>query len=258
MCTLNDITGFKGYTILGWNTRSLLPRIEEVECIIEKADPEIFAICESWLTDKISTSQVDISGYKFIRSDRTANSGKHGGGGVACYYKDKITCTHLPELNICTTYIECLWLKLTLVNTRAIYYGIIYRPPSGNVVDFINKLEEICLLLRSKSNCEINFLGDINLNLHRKRDPNVRRYTESLRRMGFKQLINEATHVGERVNSYSLIDHYVTSNDDLYGKHGVVVHGATDHFVIYTVRKKDKPDHPKGWYTGRAYSKMDK
>ncbi len=76
--------------------------------------------------------------------------------------------------------------------------------------------------------------------------------------MGLKQLITDPTHVSDPTLNVSLIDHFVTSDPDLYAKAGVIPHGATDHFVIYCSRKKFKDKHEKEPYWGRSYGKMDK
>ena len=55
-----------------------------------------------------------------------------------------------------------------------------------------------------------------------------------------------------------MIDHFATTDSDLYTTNGVVSLFATDHVPIYAVRKKLKEDHDKGTFRGRAYSRMDK
>ena len=59
--TLHELRPLKGHTILMWNVRSLLPKIEEVVWISLLANPEIIGICESWLTNMIDDSQITIS-----------------------------------------------------------------------------------------------------------------------------------------------------------------------------------------------------
>ena len=76
--------------------------------------------------------------------------------------------------------------------------------------------------------------------------------------MGLNQTIQDITHISDSTNSMGILDHFVTSDCELYAKTGVIIHGATDHFIIYGTRKKDKVDHPKDMYTGRAYGKLDK
>ena len=76
--------------------------------------------------------------------------------------------------------------------------------------------------------------------------------------MGFTQTIKDITHISGSTNSVGILDHFITSEPVLYQQTGVVIHGATDHFVVFGTRKKHKEDHPKDQYYGRAYSKPNK
>ena len=183
MTQLGDLKNFKGHTYVYWNSRSLVPRLEEVQRIIDLAAPEILGINETWLNDKIDDDEKSFDGYLNFRADRTAESSKKGGGGLLFYCNSELDIIGLPEYTRCNPNIECLWIGLQLVNTKLIVIGLIYRPPSGKVEQFIEELEDICLNLRASRNCEINFGGDINLDFG-KRDPNTRRYKDSLKRMG--------------------------------------------------------------------------
>ena len=146
-----------------------------------------------------------------VRSDRTAASNKKGGGGLILYYKDDLDIIHLTEYTRCTPDIECIWLGLHLINTKLIVIGLIYRPPSGKVDEFVENVEDICLSLCAQRNCEINFGGDINLDFN-KTSPDVRKYKDSLKRMGLTQTISDITHVVDSRIHVSLIVHFVTSD----------------------------------------------
>ena len=53
--------------------------------------------------------------------------GKGKGSGLGLYIDEKYTCEGLPDLCICTTSIETLFVKIT--NTREeIVVGVVYRP----------------------------------------------------------------------------------------------------------------------------------
>ena len=93
-----------------------------------------------------------------------------------------------------------------------------------------------------RDNCELNFGGDMNLNLLTPSDPNVRRYTDNLKGMGVKQLISEAAHY---VNN-----HFVCSDPLLYLKTAVITHGESDHYIVFANRKKPIVEHQKDRYYG--------
>ena len=50
------------------------------------------------------------------------------------------------------------------MRTRKIYFGLVYRPPSGNIDLFITMMDKIIGKLMTKSKVEVNFMGDMNIN----------------------------------------------------------------------------------------------
>ena len=142
-----------------------MPHLEEVERTATDASPEVIGITETWLNSTVTNNMVAITGYNISHFDHTKESGKHGGSSLVFYHKTNIACEHIPNSDHCDRTIECLWIRLRLTSVKPIYYGLIYRPPTGNVLNFWDKLENICLELRTEHHCEINILGDINLDL---------------------------------------------------------------------------------------------
>ena len=140
---LEDLKLCKGHTFVAWNARSGLNKIEEVERIRLLSNPEFIGVCETWLNPSISTDEITLSGYECFRADRAWNSGKTSGGGVLIYYKHDLKCTPMNELTLCSPDIEMCSLKLSLTNTRPIYLGMVYRPPSENHIGFMYELENI-------------------------------------------------------------------------------------------------------------------
>nr|CAI5846530.1 unnamed protein product [Callosobruchus analis] len=114
------------------NVRSLLNRFNEFkQQVFNKYD--IIAVTETWLTDNIADSAISIVGYKIFRYDRLSR-----GGGVAVYVKTNIKAV-LIKIDINT--IEQLWVRICAKN-EMIAFGILYRPPSFPVNNFIHILEE--------------------------------------------------------------------------------------------------------------------
>ena len=117
-----------------------------------------------------------------------------GGGGLVLYYKADLDCVPMGELNFCSAHIEIIWLRLQLVDTWKIYFGLTYRPNSGNTDIFMEKLEEFILLFRSNHHCEINIVADMNLDMYDTSNK-IRKYKNWLKRLGLTNIINEASHV---------------------------------------------------------------
>ena len=69
-------------SILYFNARSLVPKLDELSAVIEAHNPDIVSIVESWLCADISDSELHIPGYQIFRKDRH----RHG-GGVLCISK---------------------------------------------------------------------------------------------------------------------------------------------------------------------------
>jgi exonuclease III len=73
----------KGLTFLHLNIRSLLPEIDHVKMWVSQADPDIFIVSETWLTDETLDSDVSMDGYNVFRADRNGKD-----GGVAIYTRN--------------------------------------------------------------------------------------------------------------------------------------------------------------------------
>ena len=73
--------------------------------------------------------------------DRDGGSGTRGGGGLCVYARNKYKVSHVVDWNLCTPDLEIMWVCLDLKDTRKTYIANIYRPPSGNIKNFLELLE---------------------------------------------------------------------------------------------------------------------
>lgn len=64
--------------------RSLLPKIDSLQIMVNESRPDILNISETWLRGNIPDQLVALEGYDLIRFDRQS---KCKGGGVASYIK---------------------------------------------------------------------------------------------------------------------------------------------------------------------------
>ena len=117
------------------------------------------------------------------------------------------------------------------------------------------ELEQAITTLRTVGNCEINIYRDINIDLQLK-DNKAKQYIDHLKRLGLYNTIHQVTHIKQQGMGFSQIDHHLTTDPQLYRMTGVIPTNASDHFFIYTVRKKPKAEHEKTKCVGRAYSKL--
>ena len=118
------------------NVRSLLPKIDEIRCILNSHNFDVFAVCESWLNHTITDSEIAVHGYGVHRKDRPNSIG----GGVCLYVKNDYTFTVSNDLMFDD--VEALWGELKL-DSRSLLISVIYRPPSSGSSHFNYLLDMI-------------------------------------------------------------------------------------------------------------------
>lgn len=155
-------------TIL-WNARSVINKKIDIEYLIQTENPEIFAICETWLTNN---DKFDIKDYDIIRNDRIE---QRGGGLAICIKNDiqykKINLNELQNKNIETLAIKISykrgWLHLLLI------YNPCNKVNQKDMEHYINQIEKPKLIIgdfnahhplwNSKTNQNITNITGINL-----------------------------------------------------------------------------------------------
>jgi hypothetical protein len=76
VCLLNSNTDM----VMHFNSRSLLPKVDELRAATKSVKPLFIATTETWFNNGISNTEVDINGYCIEWHDRNSR-----GGGVAIY-----------------------------------------------------------------------------------------------------------------------------------------------------------------------------
>ncbi len=97
-----------------------------------------------------------------------------------------------------------------------------HRPPGGKVTNCVNVLEDIMMNLSDKLNIEINLMGDLNIDVRKPRNPQVRKYNDFLKRMCLTNMIKESTCFITNSWEPSTVDHCCTSDINLYSHHGTI------------------------------------
>ena len=127
---------------------------------------------ETWLDDDINEYEYKLPGYRMNLN----NIGR--GKGIASYYKEENK--HIQNINcegFSISKLECL--KYDIIG--------VYRSQSGNVKDLVLKLESLIINGRTTV-----IGGDINICAL----TNPRNLlSESLREIGFNQVVKQATHI---------------------------------------------------------------
>ena len=171
------------------------------------------------------------------RFDRTSESGKLAGGGLALYIRDHYDFSLVDNSFICSPDIEMVWIKLSLKSSKPTYICSFYRPPDGSIPNFISHLENCIEEIIDDPLSDILFLGDSNID-HLKCTPNSTKLRMFSTKFNLSQLITQPTRVSN--NTSTLIDHIYVNNPELYAHSGQLEPGLSDHVLIFTARKRAK------------------
>ena len=109
-----------------FNSRSLLPKIDELRLLCDTVRPDILCVVETWLCNDISDCKVAIPNYTVTRFDRN----RHG-GGIAFYVR---SCLCSEVLLKCPFDLEfALFSVASLNSSYKVHIGLFYRPPNSTV-----------------------------------------------------------------------------------------------------------------------------
>ena len=140
---------------------------------------DIIILTETWLEENNRQDGYELPGYR-------SNFNSRGRGrGIASYFKDEFK--HVVN-------IKKEGFSLTKLESEKLDIIGIYRSQNGNVVDIINVLADMMDIGRTTV-----IGGDVNICALTQKNNYV---TASLKEMGFKQIVTNATHV-----SGGAIDH---------------------------------------------------
>ena len=146
MLDINDLTKLKGITTVQWNCRSLYDKLDDVRLLLKDSKCEILIISETWLTDAVDRSLLEIDSYNIVRQDQDFSLGKTRGGGILVYYKHDLNLSVADKwcLNCLDT--ETITLKLSLPYVKPIYILCIYRLQIGESLILLIKLRTLSML----------------------------------------------------------------------------------------------------------------
>ena len=97
------------------NCQTIVHKVQEFQCLIDREKPEVVVGTESWLCSDISDSEVFPSGYMAYRSYRKS---RDGGGFVLV--RNSLIYTEQSEFQ---TNCEILWIKQEIVGEQPLLIG---------------------------------------------------------------------------------------------------------------------------------------
>jgi hypothetical protein len=202
-------------TIVSWNARSLVPKIDEVRDFVYRNSVDILCLQETWLNRLVSDSVASIPNYDLIRVDRPNQSGY---GGVAMYIRNELQYARL--LLGGPSDCESLWVRLNL-SYGYVTVGNIYRPLKSNCTTFLASLEDTVAPM-----CNCILIGDFNM-----QNRQVNSLTGFLSRSNLRQLVSVPTFA--KRNYVSMLDLLITNlPDELIGSVVIGQDLGSDHLPV--------------------------
>lgn len=214
------------FSITCLNIQHLLNKHDEIKALLcNKHAPNIFGICETFLTDDTLNEQIAIHNYAFERKDRKDKKG----GGLLIYIQSNLR--YVRRYDIETTNIETIWLEIFYESNSSFLVNFTYRPPNS-IQSWIDSYEEQ-LDIADCVNKDIYLLGDFNINfcqINGSDSFNNTKWTDMVSKFYLKQLIKSPTRVTKQ--SSSIIDHIYCTNADLVHSAFVSKLAISDHFPV--------------------------
>ena len=152
---------------------------------------------------------------------------KHKGSGVGIYITENFTANPIKELSITTTDIESFFISVCN-SGKPLNFGVIYRPPNGNIKNFYLQFEKILEELScSEGNGNSIVCGDFNVNLL-KNDSNKSKFENIFFSNCFTPTISLATHEKPGCDP-SCIDNVFVSNVESVVGSGILSETKVSH-----------------------------
>lgn len=143
-------------SILYFNARSLLPKIDELRALSLAHKPHLICVVETWLDNNIKDCEIHIENYDSIRLDRN----RHGGGVMFFVIKSlsyNVILSGPSDLEFIVLQIKSFYCAFTV--------GLFYRPPNAPVCIFDNLLNSLCSQVGVSLLSNFILLGDFNINM---------------------------------------------------------------------------------------------
>ena len=214
-------------TLLFMNIRSIPTNLQcftdlviDSQCMI----PDVLGFTETRLDSNIAPLY-NLSGYNFYNNFRNRN-----GGGVALYVTSCFHSHLSAGLSLLNPSIECLGVDIDIEGRKYLIICI-YRPPSGNVNDFLEYLTETLSTAGHKKYRGVYILGDFNLDLLKHNDNN---YIGDFINLMFSFSLFPFTTKPTRVSdtTASIIDHIWSDQVECNLNNFIIHTDITDHFPI--------------------------
>ena len=231
--TLNDYISLpndvQNFCVLNYNIRSFNANSTTFESFIDffNIKHDCIVLTETWNTE----SNIDFCKIEGYSSSHTYRQNSRG-GEVSIFCSDHLSISKCETLSRTDETIESCAVQLVSRGIRMIIIGI-YRPPSGNIMDFITALEFLLININLDTNFVI-LAGDLNINLTNVNCENFLLLSSTLSSMHFLPLITKPTRFspGDFDSTPTTLDH-IWVNSSFQSKSGIIYYDVTDHMPCF-------------------------
>ena len=155
----------KGLRIACHNIHRLSNKLDELKILLDtdKPPPDLYCLCETFVTPTTGDNYHKINGYSLVRRDRIHK----GGGGVRIYIRNGINFHRRHDLEDKFIKIICIEIKYS---NKSILLSTVYRPPDNDgdpIQNWINLMETSLYKMYSQNkptilmcDIDIDFLSD--------------------------------------------------------------------------------------------------
>ena len=179
------------------------------------------------------THHVDTDGYSFVHNYRCDKIGGGVGLYIACEFEYRIR----DDLRFNDKKLaESLFVEIDNPKEKNYIAGVIYRPPSQNVADFIANLN-ILIGKISKENKYCYIMGDFNLNLLNEQ---LHQLTSEFLDIMYANMLFPTITLPTRItwHSATFIDNIFTNDLINYAFSGLLLSDISDHLPIFSIFNK--------------------
>lgn len=211
----------KAGKIIFQNVRSLNKNYESVKEIANK-NLLCLGMSEIWHPNQSREQLPNFHNLiKWLRSDHNPNRTHNLGGGVGLFINDQLKFQELPTTSI-QGCIEIIGIKLVDYNTEILN---IYRPPTGDMQQFIDTLQINLHLLGAKNKI---LGGDFNIDFNKTMNIFANKVDDLCEQHGMGRVINGFTRVS--TTCATSIDTIYSNNTASTGE--IIVTDVADHHAV--------------------------
>lgn len=226
--TQDDMTEIvNSFTVLSLNIRSIPKNLQlfiDLYLSDSKRPIDIMGFQETRLDNNIS-SLYNLPGYKSYNQCRNRD-----GGGVSLYVSDVYSSSLILDLCCTDQSLECVAVEISYPNGNY-FCASIYRPPKGNIPNFIEKLNNMLCFISQKSYKNIYIFGDWNIDLLKHKTNSINNEFVTLMYSNYCfPLITKPTRVCE--TGATLIDNIWSTDVDSNFKNIILYSDTSDHFPV--------------------------